>query len=141
MAGEFHPFRLPVPGLWLDIFQKIKAMGFTAVSFYVYWGVLEGNPGHIRDQGIFSLEQFFDAAEEAGIYLLARPGPYIQAETTGGGFPGWLAQVPAKIRSDFPGFLNATSLYSATIGAAIAKAQIPNGPVNFISQRTNTRQP
>lgn len=22
-SGEFHPFRLPVPGLWLDVFQKM----------------------------------------------------------------------------------------------------------------------
>lgn len=36
-SGEVHPFRLPVPGLWLDIFQKIRAMGYTGVSFYVDW--------------------------------------------------------------------------------------------------------
>jgi hypothetical protein len=35
--GEFHPFRLPVPSLWLDVFQKIKAAGFSGVSFYVDW--------------------------------------------------------------------------------------------------------
>ena len=35
--GEFHPFRLPVAGLWLDIFQKIKAAGFSGVSFYTDW--------------------------------------------------------------------------------------------------------
>lgn len=31
--GEVHPFGLPVPGLYLDIFQKIKALGYTGVSF------------------------------------------------------------------------------------------------------------
>ena len=36
-SGEFHPFRLPVPSLWLDVFQKLKAAGFNAVSFYVHW--------------------------------------------------------------------------------------------------------
>lgn len=76
-SGEFHPFRLPVPGLWLDVFQKIKAMGFSGVSFYVDWGLLEGNQGHVVTDGIWSLQPFFDAAAEAGIYLLARPGPYI----------------------------------------------------------------
>ena len=29
-------------------------------------------------------------AQEAGLYVIARPGPYINAETDGGGFPGWL---------------------------------------------------
>ena len=35
--AEFHPFRLPVPGLWLDVFQKLRAAGFSAVSFYTHW--------------------------------------------------------------------------------------------------------
>ena len=35
--GEFHPFRLPVPSLWLDVFQKIKVAGFSGVSFYTHW--------------------------------------------------------------------------------------------------------
>ena len=35
--GEFHPYRLPVPSLWLDIFQKLKAAGFAGVSFYTDW--------------------------------------------------------------------------------------------------------
>lgn len=36
-SGEFHPYRLPVPDLWLDVFQKIKALGFNVVSFYTHW--------------------------------------------------------------------------------------------------------
>jgi beta-galactosidase GanA len=74
-SGEFHPYRLPVPGLWLDVFQKIKALGFNAVSFYVHWALLEGEPGVFRADGVFAFEPFFDAAKEAGIYLIARPGP------------------------------------------------------------------
>jgi hypothetical protein len=30
-GGEFHPFRLPVPSLWLDVFQKMRALGYTKV--------------------------------------------------------------------------------------------------------------
>jgi hypothetical protein len=75
-SGEFHPFRLPSPGRWLDVFQKISAMGYTVVSFYVDWALVEGEQGHYRADGIFALEPFFDAAQEAGLYLIARPGPY-----------------------------------------------------------------
>jgi beta-galactosidase GanA len=92
-SGEYHPFRLPVPGLWLDVFQKIRAMGYTGVSFYVDWALLEGKPGEFLSEGIFDLEPFFEAAQTAGIYLLARPGPYINAEVSGGGFPGWVCNV------------------------------------------------
>jgi len=74
-SGEFHPYRLPVPSLWLDIFQKVKALGFNTVSFYTHWALLEGEPGVFRADGVFAFEPFFDAAKQAGIYLIARPGP------------------------------------------------------------------
>ena len=76
-SGEFHPYRLPVPSLYLDVFQKIKALGMNCVSFYVDWALLEGKPGKFSAQGIFDFEPFFKAAKDAGVYLIARPGPYI----------------------------------------------------------------
>lgn len=33
LAGEFHYQRLPVPELWLDIFQKFKSNGLNAVRY------------------------------------------------------------------------------------------------------------
>jgi len=76
-SGEFHPFRLPVPSLWMDVFEKVKALGLNTVSFYADWALLEGTPGEFRSDGIFNYTAFFAAAKEAGIYLIARPGPYI----------------------------------------------------------------
>lgn len=99
LSGEFQPYRLPSPGLWLDIFQKVRALGYLAVSFYLDWALLEHEPGHVRIGGVFGLDEFFDAASEAGIYLIARPGPYINAEVSGGGFPGWLSRLPERLRS------------------------------------------
>ncbi len=71
LSGEFHPWRLPVPSLWLDIFQKIKALGFNCVSFYVNWALLEGTPGNFTATGVFDFDPFFRAAAEAGLYLIA----------------------------------------------------------------------
>ncbi|KAM0815963.1 putative Glycoside hydrolase superfamily [Seiridium cardinale] len=129
-SGEFHPWRLPVPDLWLDIFQKVKALGYTGVSFYVHWALLEGKPGEFTADGVFAFEPFFAAAAEAGIYLLARPGPYINAEVSGGGFPGWLQRDPAILRTNESGYVDATRNYVSHIGKIIADAQITNdGPV------------
>lgn len=100
--------RLPVPDLYLDIFQKIKALGFNGVSFYVDWALLEGKPGAYRAEGVFDLQPFFDAATEAGIYLIARPGPYINAEASGGGFPGWVQRINGTLRTRATDFLEAT---------------------------------
>jgi beta-galactosidase GanA len=70
--------RLPVPDLWLDIFQKIKGMGYNCVSFYVDWALLEGKSGHYEvGSEVFDYEPFFDAAQKAGIYLIAVRTPSI----------------------------------------------------------------
>jgi beta-galactosidase GanA len=39
--------------------------------------MLEGSEGTWRADGIFDLEPFFEAASTAGLYLIARPGPYV----------------------------------------------------------------
>jgi beta-galactosidase GanA len=136
-SGEFHPYRLPVPDLWYDVFQKVKALGFSAVSFYVHWALMEGEPGTYLANGIFDFEPFFQAAQNAGIYLIARPGPYINAESSGGGFPGWLQRNPGMLRTRAPDYLAATNNYAANIGAAIAKAQITNGGPVILLQPEN----
>lgn len=63
-SAEFHPWRLPVPDLWVDVLQKIKALGYNGVSFYVDWALLEGSPGHFSAEGALGYEAFFSAAEE-----------------------------------------------------------------------------
>jgi beta-galactosidase GanA len=136
-SGEFHPYRLPVPDLWLDVFQKIKALGLNCVSFYIDWALLEGQPGVYTAEGIFALEPFFDAAKQAGIYLLARPGPYINAEVSGGGFPGWLQRIKGQLRTRAPDFLAATDNYMAHVSKTIAKAQITNGGPVILVQPEN----
>lgn len=136
-SGEVHPFRIPSPGLWLDVFQKIKAMGFTGVSFYTYWGLLEGSPGQVITDGVFSLDEFFDAATQAGIYLIARPGPYINAETAAGGIPGWVLRIKGVIRSTDQDYLDSTQNYASTVGKILAKAQITNGGPVIMVQPEN----
>lgn len=148
-------YRLPVRSLWLDVLQKVKAIGFNCISFYVDWALLEAKPGDYRAEGVFALEPFFEAAKEAGIYLLARPGPYINAEVTGGGFPGWLQRLNGTLRSADKAFLDVTDKYEncvslhgycfthefvsyiANVGATIAEAQITNGGPVILYQPEN----
>lgn len=66
-----------------------------------------------------------------------RPGPYINAEVSGGGFPGWLSRNPGIPRTRDPRFLNATDNYSRAIGEIIAKAQITNGGPVILYQPEN----
>lgn len=64
--------------------QKIKALGFNAVSFYTFWGLHNPSPGVLDFSGWKDLQPFIDAAQDSGLWLIARPGPYIvssQSET------------------------------------------------------------
>lgn len=69
LSGEFHPFSLPVPSLWPDVLQKIKALGFNCVSFYVDWALLEGNPGEYSAKGPFAIEPFLDSIISSDVTL------------------------------------------------------------------------
>lgn len=126
-----------MPDLWLDVFQKVKALGYNTVSFYVDWALLEGQRGAYRASGIFALQPFFDAASQAGIHLLARPGPYINAEVSGGGFPGWLSRVGGTLRTNAPDFLKASDYYMREVCSTIAEAQITNGGPVVLFQPEN----
>src|SRR4051794_38699118 len=46
-GGEMHPFRLPVPEMWEDIMQKMKAGGMNTMSFYSHWGFHEDSQGKL----------------------------------------------------------------------------------------------
>lgn len=75
---------------------------------------------------MFAWEPLFEAASEVGLYLLARPGPYINAEVAGGGFPGWLQREQEMLRTN-GSFVDATKNYISKIGKIMADAQITNG--------------
>ncbi|MGI5454515.1 glycoside hydrolase family 35 protein [Streptomyces sp. CA-249302] len=104
-SGEMHPFRLPSPSLWRDVLQKMRAHGYNAVSIYVSWNYHSPAPGTYDFTGIRDLDLFLRMASETGIYVILRPGPYINAEIDGGGFPGWLTATKGTARTSDPTYL------------------------------------
>ncbi|NUS16627.1 MAG: cellulase family glycosylhydrolase [Streptomyces sp.] len=104
-SGEVHPFRLPSPSLWLDVLHKMAANGYNAVSIYVAWNFHSPAPGSYDFTGIRDLDRFLDMAAEAGLYVIARPGPYINAEVDAGGYPAWLTTTPGRARTNDPTYM------------------------------------
>ncbi|EWM10322.1 beta-galactosidase, partial [Kutzneria sp. 744] len=126
-SGEFHPYRLPSPDLWLDVLQKMKATGYNAVSVYFDWGYHSPAPGVYDFTGVRDMDRLLDLAARVGLYVIARPGPYINAEATGGGFPGWLSTQAGRARSDAPDYLAAADEWLTRIDRIIARHQYTDG--------------
>jgi beta-galactosidase GanA len=126
-SGEMHPFRLPSPDLWRDVLQKMRADGFNAVSFYFDWGYHSPKPGVYDFTGVRDMDRLLTIADQVGLYVIARPGPYINAEVDGGGFPGWLTTQAGRARTDAPDYLAATDEWQSAIDAVIARHQVTDG--------------
>ncbi|TDC16903.1 beta-galactosidase [Actinomadura bangladeshensis] len=126
-AGEFHYFRLPSPALWRDVLEKIKAAGFNGVSLYFDWAYHSPAPGKYDFTGVRDVDRLLRLTDELGLYVVARPGPYINAETTGGGLPAWLKTVPGRARSSDPNYTAAYRDWLAHIDPIIAKHQVTHG--------------
>ncbi|WP_203918962.1 beta-galactosidase [Rugosimonospora africana] len=126
-SGEFHYFRLPSQGLWLDVLQKMKAAGFNAVSLYFDWGYHSPAPGVYDFTGVRDVDKLLDQADALGIYVIARPGPYINAEVDGGGFPGWLSTKAGNTRSDNPDYLRYSDEWQTQIDRILARHQLTDG--------------
>src|SRR3954466_3616463 len=126
-SGEFHPFRLPNPDLWRDILQKMKANGYDAVSIYVDWAYHSPKPGVYDFSGIRDMDKFLDIANEVGQYVIARPGPYINAEVDAGGYPGWPTTKAGAARSNNATYLSYVDEYLSHIDQIIARHQVTDG--------------
>jgi len=126
-AGEFDPWRTPSPSLWLDDLQKMKADGYNAVTVYFDWDYNSPAPGEYNFGGIRNYNTFLNLAQEAGLYVIARPGPYINAETDGGGIPSWVLTVQHGYRTYTQPYLSAALQWMSEINPIIAAHQVTKG--------------
>ncbi|KAF8192161.1 glycoside hydrolase family 35 protein [Pholiota molesta] len=127
-SGEFHTFRLPVPDLWPDILEKVKAAGMNAVSVYTHMGLINPAPGVVDFNGFRALQPLYDAAKAAGIWIVLRPGPYINAETTAGGIAHWAtSEIAGQLRTNATDWNAAWQAYIQGIIKVTAPNQISSG--------------
>ncbi|HVJ02907.1 MAG TPA: beta-galactosidase, partial [Sphingomonas sp.] len=123
-SSEMHAFRLPSPDLWRDVLQKMKASGFNTVAFYFDWGFHSPKKGVYDFSGIRDIDRLLTMAEEEGLWVITRAGPYVNAELTRGGFPGWLVNQRGRARTDDPEYLAAADEWLTQVNAIIARHQI-----------------
>ncbi len=136
-SAEFHPFRLPSPDLWRDVLQKLKASGFNTVALYFDWGYHSPKQGVYDFTGIRDMDRVLREAAEEGLYVITRAGPYVNAELSRGGFPGWLVNQRGRARTDDPAYVAAADEWLTRIDAIIARHQINNGGSVILHQIEN----
>lgn len=131
-SGEFEYWRLPSPSEWLDILQKMKAEGYNTVTIYFDWAYHSPKPGVYDFSGVRNVSKLLDMAARTGLYVIARPGPYINAETSGGGLPGWLMTQAGRARTNAPDYEAAADQWLTHIDAILKNHQLTNGTGSVI---------
>lgn len=119
LCGELHYFRMPRKS-WERALDNLVAAGCNAVAYYVPWFV------HEYEEGVFDfsgsahpcndLHAWIALTQKKGLIGFLRPGPYVYAECTDLGIPGWfLKRHPdAKVKKYENGrYVNANSLNAA----------------------------
>ncbi len=100
-SGEFHYFRVPKAD-WRKRMKLFKQAGGNCIATYIPWLIHEPSEGKMifgGKNGIHDLEGFLQTAQEEGLYVVARPGPYQYSELMYDGLPGWLCENYPELRA------------------------------------------
>ena len=89
LSGTIHYFRV-VEEYWEDRLKKLKNCGFNTVETYSPWNYHERKEGEFDFSGNLNVAKFIQTAQNLGLNVILRPGPYICAEWEMGGLPSWL---------------------------------------------------
>lgn len=126
-SGEMHAARIPQE-YWRHRLQMARAMGCNTVCAYLFWNQHEPRPGEFDFAGQADVAEYCRIAQEAGLWVILRPGPYSCAEWEFGGFPWWLLKTPdIQLRTQDPRYLQAVKRYLLRVGQELAPLQVTRG--------------
>lgn len=136
-SGEMHYARIPRQ-YWRHRMQTMRAMGLNTLCMYSFWNAHEPRPGQFRFDDNLDIAAFIRTAQEEGLWVIVRPGPYSCAEWEFGGFPSWLWETPGmQVRTSDPNFLDAADRYIKRLLQEVAPLQITRGGPVLLMQVEN----
>ena len=154
-VAAVHYWRLETD-VWRPALDAVKSLGFRVVDIYVPWGVHETAPGTFdfgRQDPRLDVVRFVNLASELDLFIIARPGPHINAELTGFGLPErviWDAACQARSPNGKPVILPVPPLafpvpsyasetfhsevarWFAAVGAELGPLVHPHGPIVLV---------
>jgi beta-galactosidase len=127
-CGEMHFARVPRE-YWAHRLKAIKAMGLNTVCAYLFWNYHEWREGRYDWQGQRDAAEFCRLAQQEGLWVILRPGPYACAEWEMGGLPWWLLKSPgdAFLRTRDAAFVRPARRWMAEVGRVLGPLQITQG--------------
>lgn len=127
IAGSMHYTRIPRAD-WRDRFRKARAMGLNTITTYVFWNVHEPQPGVFNFSGQNDLAEYIRKAQQEGLFVILRPGPYVCAEWDLGGYPSWLLKDHSLVlRSADPQYMAEVRAWFAHLGKIVQPLLLQNG--------------
>lgn len=126
-CGEIHAPRVPKE-YWEHRLRMCKAMGLNTVCAYLFWNMHEPRPGEFNWTGQADAAEFCRIAQQQGLWVILRPGPYSCAEWEMGGLPWWLLKhEDIRLRTRDPRYLDAARRYLKEVGRVLAPLQVSRG--------------
>lgn len=127
LSGSIHFQRIP-QAYWRDRLETARAMGLNTITTYVFWNAIEAKQGTFDFSGRNDVAAFVRLAQQVGLNVILRPGPYVCAEWDAGGLPAWLFKQPmVKVRTADPRFLKAVDSYFQHVGKQVAPLMAARG--------------
>lgn len=137
LSGAVH-YPRSTPGMWPGILRHAKKSGLNTVETYVFWNLHERRPGVLDFSERLDLVRFCRLAQEEGLHVILRIGPYICAETNFGGFPGWLREVPGiRMRTDNEPFKREMARWVRLVAEIVRPLTAPRGGPIILGQIEN----
>ena len=136
-CGEMHFSRIPME-YWKHRLQMCKAMGMNTVCAYLFWNYHEFEEGKFDWEGKRDVVKFCQLAQDEGLWVILRPGPYTCAEWEMGGLPWWLLKnKDIDLRSRDSVFIAKSTAWLKEVGRVLAPMQITQGGPIIMTQVEN----
>lgn len=127
ISGSMQYFRV-VPQYWRNRLEKMRDFGLNTVETYIPWNLHEPEPTEFTFEGGLDIAAYIKLAQEVGLNVIIRPGPFICAEWEFGGLPYWLLKDPhMQVRCSYAPFLEAVDAYFDRLFAILSPLQSTQG--------------